>query len=133
MGNAGRHHAPPSRALPPPPSSAGDRTITIPAGDQTIQSTVAWRGFAVNRAIDPFYTSRPATCWCEEAKLTKVSLNAAQGDYLVLKETFDALETFKLVRHEKKGAKGTNGWAREHELGDFYKEAHHAAKAVETV
>jgi predicted chitinase len=89
------------------------------------------RGFAVNRAIDPFYASRPATCWCEEAKLTKISLNAAQGDYLVLKETFDVLETFKLVRHEKKGAKGTNGWAREHELGDFYKEAHHAAKAVE--
>lgn len=55
MGNAGRHHAPPPRALPPPmppPARAGDGTITIPAGDQTITSTtVTWRGFAVNRGV----------------------------------------------------------------------------------
>jgi hypothetical protein len=50
MGNAGRHVYVPNR-YPPPPASAGDRTITIPAGGQTIKCTVAWRGFAVNRGI----------------------------------------------------------------------------------
>ena len=51
MGKAGRYHTLPSRALPPPPASARDRAITIPAGDQTIKATVAWAGFAVNRGI----------------------------------------------------------------------------------
>lgn len=90
-------------------------------------------GFAVNRAIDPFYTSAPATCWCDEAKLTKVNLNAVQGDYLILKEERDVKETFKLVRYQKKFPAGPSvaGWAREHELGDFYKESHRPAKAVE--
>jgi predicted chitinase len=86
------------------------------------------RGFAVNGAIDPFYTSRPVTCWCDEAKLTKVTLGVVQGDYLILQETVDVAETFKLVQYEKKGV---FGWAREDELGDFYKQAHRAAKAVE--
>jgi predicted chitinase len=91
-------------------------------------------GYTLTRAFDPFYTSRPGTCWCDESKLATVTLNTRQDDSLIVRDRYDVPETFKLVRHEKRRASGpvtTVGWAREHELGDFYKECHQPAKAVE--
>ena len=41
-----------------PPTRAVDRTITIPAGDQTFKTKVTWRGFAVNRGVKVLITNR---------------------------------------------------------------------------
>src|SRR5205807_764431 len=82
--------------------------------------------------LDPFYTDHPATCWCDESKLVKIALGAKQDDYVTSRGRYDVPETFKLVSYQAAAptATVTKGWAREHALGDFYKDAHRPSKNV---
>ena len=89
-------------------------------------------GYTLTRALDPFYTDHPATCWCDESKLVKIALGASQDDYVTSRGRHDVPETFKLVSYQAAApaATVTKGWAREHALGDFYKDAHRPPKDV---
>lgn len=90
--------------------------------------------YRLGKGIATVCTNHPATCWCDEAALVKATFGARPDDYVVRRDLHDVPETFQLVSYEKPGAARPTtikGWAREHDLGDFYAEAHRPAAAVQ--
>ncbi|HEX5753111.1 MAG TPA: glycoside hydrolase family 19 protein [Archangium sp.] len=89
-------------------------------------------GYTVLDPVDPLLESLPS-CWCKEPEVTTVQSRASRGDYLEPLDTKKVDETYKHVRYQKLvGTRTTpvDGWAREHELGDFYAQAYCPAAAV---
>lgn len=87
--------------------------------------------YILTAALEAFYAAAPA-CWCKESSLAKVPPGLKSGDYADSRGKTKVPETFQRVRHERPGAHGpvvTEGWAREHALGDLYAEAYRAERA----
>lgn len=79
--------------------------------------------------FDALYTDSPKVCWCEEPKLTKAGFAARRGESFVVQSSpAPVKETFKRVTH---GKTGKNGWAREHDLGEFYAESYNPPALVD--
>ncbi len=89
-------------------------------------------GYALVGHAGPFY-SAPPECWCDKALPPTVDLRAQPGDYLIRLESREVPETFKQVQYETGTPRPlvTKGWAREHDLGDYYAKARRPSKAVE--
>ncbi|WP_146209626.1 glycoside hydrolase family 19 protein [Vitiosangium sp. GDMCC 1.1324] len=90
------------------------------------------KGYTLQEPPGPLLEEAPA-CWCKEPEVATLDPRAGRGDYLEEVTTRDVGETYKNVRYQKtEGTKRTviDGWAREHELGDFYAQAYCPADAV---